>query len=130
MRKLGSLYLLTAVISGYWEVYLMLRPLIGGPSSPWYEITLAASVVLLVAGIFTMLNPAKWPRVMGLAASLVLAAWWIPAATYTVHHYLSPKGPAVSPVELLWPLLPGFLIMVSVTLGIVTFGYRRASRNS
>jgi len=71
----GVLYIVTALISGYWEISLMLRPLIGGPWSWWYVITLGASVLLLVGGIHTVAPQIRWGWLVGLAVIVPLVLW-------------------------------------------------------
>jgi len=163
----GVLYVVTALVSGYWEVSLMLRPLIGGPWSWWYMIMLGASVLLLVGGasaiapqfqdgwfvtlaaivplllgvlfrhwswvwlvfiVATVLvawgalalaSALQRGWVVALIASLLLAAWWVPASIRIFGAYLSPR-PLGSPstAELLWALTPVLLIVASVIVGV------------
>lgn len=164
----GILYVVTAIVSGYWEVSLMLRPLIGGPWSWWYMIMLGASVLLLVGGVHTVAPQVREGWLVALAAivplllgglfrywswvwlifivatvlvawgtltlasvlqrgwvvaflaSVLLAAWWVPASVRTFDAYLSPRPPSnPNPTELLWALTPALLIIASVILGVV-----------
>jgi hypothetical protein len=71
----GILYVVTALVSGYWEVSLMLRPLIGGPWSWWYVIMLGASVLLLVGGVHTVAPQVKWAWLVVLAVIASLVLW-------------------------------------------------------
>ena len=130
MLALGILYVLTAVVSGCWELYLMLRPTIGGPWSWWYPITLVASVLLLVGGILTMVSGVRPARLLVLAGSLVLAGWWIPATIHSVRLYFSPTAPTSDPKELLWVLVPVLLVVTSLIAGIALFGYQGASHGA
>ena len=71
----GVLYVVTALISGYWETSLMLRPLIGGPWSWWYIIMLGASVLLLVGGVHTVAPQVRWGWLVALAVVVPLVLW-------------------------------------------------------
>jgi hypothetical protein len=149
----GVLYAVTAIVSGYWEVSLMLRPLIGGPWSWWYMIMLGASVLLLVGGVHAVAPQVKWAWLVALAvvvslvlwslfrdgswgvltlastlqrgslvaviASVALAAWWVPASVRTLSAYSSPRPSSPDPAELLWALVPIFLIIASIITGVV-----------
>jgi hypothetical protein len=130
MLAIGILYLLTAIISGCWELYLMLRPTIGGPWSWWYPITLVASVLLLLGGIVTMVSGARSARFVALASSLVLAGWWIPATILSVRLYFSPTAPTSDPNELLWLLVPVLFVLASAIAGIVLFRQAIAIRKA
>ncbi len=71
----GILYVVTAIVSGYWEISLMLRPLIGGPWSWWYMIMLGASVLLLVGGVHVVAPQVKWAWLLALAVVASLVLW-------------------------------------------------------
>jgi len=107
----GILYVLAALVSGYWEFNLLLRPLIGGPSSWWYPVTLASSLVLLIGGILTLASHMKNAWLVVLVASLVLASWWLPASAHTLRVYFSPRPPTPNPSELFWALVPAALVI-------------------
>ncbi len=130
MLALGVLYVLTALVSGCWELYLMLRPTIGGPWSWWYPITLVASVVLLVGGILTLVGGIRSARSVAPAGSFVLAGWWIPATIHSVRVYFSPNAPTSDPRELLWVLIPVLLVMASLVAGVALFSYQGASHGA
>jgi hypothetical protein len=72
----GTLFLVTALVTGYWEFYLMVRPLIGGPWSWWYPTMFGASTLLLVGGILLILPRMKkaWLVALALAVPLILCA--------------------------------------------------------
>jgi hypothetical protein len=117
----GVLYVLTALVTGGWELYLMLRPMAGGPWSWWYPITFTASVLLLIAGLVSFVSGIKSGRVVALTGSLVLAGWWVPATVHSVRVYFSPKGPTSDPRELLWVLVPILLVLASLVAGALPF---------
>jgi len=71
----GVLYVATALVSGYTEVSLMLRPLIGGPWSWWYVIMLGASILLLVGGVHTVAPHVRWGWLVALAVIVPLVLW-------------------------------------------------------
>lgn len=71
----GVLYVVTALVSGYWASYLIGRASIGGPSSWWYPITLGASVLLLVGGVHTALPDLKRSWLVAIAAGVSLLPW-------------------------------------------------------
>jgi hypothetical protein len=130
MLALGVLYVLTALASGRWELYLMLRPTIGGPWSWWYPIALAASCALLVGGILTLVSGIRPARSVVLAGSLVLTGWWIPATIYSARLYLSPNALTANPRELLWVLIHFVLVLASLTAGVAMFSYRGVSHGT
>lgn len=49
--SLGTLYPVTAFMTGYMVLYLMLETIYGGPWSWWYPIMLGASILLLAGGV-------------------------------------------------------------------------------
>jgi hypothetical protein len=120
-RTAGILYVVTAFVSGYWEFNLMMRPLIGGPSSWWYPVTLGASVLLLAGGILTLVSQMKSGRLVAFVASLVLSAWWIPASVHTLRVYFSPRPLSPNPSELFWALSPILLIVASLIVGVAVW---------
>lgn len=71
----GVLYVATALVSGFWEISLMLRPLIGGPWSWWYVLTLGASVLLLVGGVHTVVPEVRGAWLVALAVIVPLVLW-------------------------------------------------------
>jgi len=71
----GILYIVTAIVSGYWEASLMLRPLIGGPWSWWYIIMLGASVLLLVGGVHSIAPQVRCGWLVALAVIVPLILW-------------------------------------------------------
>lgn len=71
----GVLYAVTALVSGYWELSLMLRPFIGGPWSWWYMIMLGASVLLLVGGVYTFAPQVRSGWLVALATIVPLPLW-------------------------------------------------------
>ncbi len=123
----GMLYVFTALVSGYWEFNLMLRPLIGGPASFWYPVTLCASVVLLIGGLLILMSRTKVGGPLALLAGLVLAAWWIPASVHTTGAYLSSSPPTPDLAEFVWTLVPGILILVSLIIGVALWKVGRLS---
>jgi hypothetical protein len=127
-RTAGILYVVSAFVSGYWEFNLMMRPLIGGPSSWWYPVTLGASAVLLVGGILTLVSQMKSGWLLAFLANLVLAAWWIPASVHTIRTYFSPRPLSPNPGELFWALVPILLIVASLIGGVAVWKSRGASK--
>jgi len=123
----GVLYVLTALVSGYWEFNLLMRPLIGGPSSLWYPITLGTSVVLLIAGLLVVVSRTKSSRLVALVATLVLAVWWIPASMHTVDLYFSSRPPAPDSGGLVWTLVPGILVVISLIIGVASWKFLAAT---
>jgi hypothetical protein len=73
----GILYVLTAVLSGYWEISLILRSMVGGPWSWWYVVMLGGSVVLLVGGLHTTAPVVKWPWLISVVVTLSLVLWGV-----------------------------------------------------
>lgn len=73
-HAVGTLLLVTALVTGYWEFYLMVRPSIGGPWSWWYPTMFGASILQLVGGILLLLPRMKkrWLVVLALAVPLIL----------------------------------------------------------
>jgi len=75
-RTVSMLYFVTAFVTGYWECYLLVRPVNGGPWSWWFPITLGASIVLLIGGILTIVPRMKnkWLVVIALVVPLLLCS--------------------------------------------------------
>ncbi len=75
-QTVGILFLLTAFVTGYWEFYLMVRPLIGGPWSWWYPIMFGASILLLVGAVLVLLPRMKsrWLVALAVAVPLILCS--------------------------------------------------------
>jgi len=94
---LGTLFVVTALATGYWECFLMMRQVIGAPGSAWYPLTLGASIVLLSGGILTLF-PAT--RVVWLVAIAIL----IPFALCV-------------PLGVTWPCM-----VFSLATGLATWG--------
>ena len=116
----GILYVATALISGYLEVSLSLRPLIGGPWSWWYAAILGASVMLLVGGVLSIASQMKSAWFVALLASLLLGAWWVPATAHTLRVYFSPRPPSPNPSELFWALIPVVLVIASLVAAVLS----------
>ena len=74
-RAAGVLYVVTALISGYWETSLTLRPLIGGPWSWWYVIALGGSVILLAGGVHALAPRLTRGLLVTLVSGVSLALW-------------------------------------------------------
>lgn len=72
-QTVGTLFLVTALISGYGEWYLMSLTILGGPWSWWYPVMFGASIVLLVGGILTLLPRMRrvWLTAIAVALPLV-----------------------------------------------------------
>jgi hypothetical protein len=66
------LYASAALVSGGWELYLMMRPLIGGPQSWWYPVMFGASILLLVGVIYTLFPRLKKPWLIVLVSAVPL----------------------------------------------------------
>jgi hypothetical protein len=75
MRRavVGSLYVVTAVITGYWALRLMFLPLSGGPQSWWPPIMLGASILLLGGGMHVVVPQVRGVWLVLFAAVLPLA---------------------------------------------------------
>jgi hypothetical protein len=116
----GVLYIVTALVSGYWEFNLTMRPLVGGPSSWWYPVTLGASVVLLVGGVLSFASQVRSAWLVVFLASLLLGAWWVPASAHTLRVYFSPRPPSPNPSELLWALTPAVLVIACLVAAAVS----------
>jgi hypothetical protein len=71
----GIVYALTAIVSGYWEMSLILRPTIGGPWSWWYMIMLSASVLLLIGGVHVVAPQMKSASLVVLSVVVSLVLW-------------------------------------------------------
>jgi len=74
-RTAGILYVVTALVSGYWASYLIGRASIGGPWSWWYVTTLGASVLLLVGGVHIVLPQVRRGWLVAIAAGISLLPW-------------------------------------------------------
>lgn len=74
-RAAGVLYVVTALVSGFWASYLIGRASIGGPWSWWYVVTLGASVLLLVGGVHTVLPQVRRDWLVAIAAGISLLPW-------------------------------------------------------
>ena len=70
------MYVVTAVITGYWALRLMFLPLNGGPQSSWPPIMLGASILLLGGGIHVVVPQVRgaWLVLFAAALPLVLCA--------------------------------------------------------
>jgi hypothetical protein len=129
-RTVSILYFVTAFVTGYWECYLLVRPINGGPWSWWYPITLGASIVLLVGGIFTIAPRTKqvWLVALALAIPLLLCSpfgWSWSCARY-----------AVSLALLTWGVLAlasafkqAWLVAVAASLVLASWWLRAAAYN-
>jgi hypothetical protein len=76
MKKVtGVLHVLTALVTGFWAIYLIGLPSIGGPWSWWYPINLAASILLLVGGLHIAAPQLKHLWLLAVAFGLSLLCW-------------------------------------------------------
>jgi hypothetical protein len=71
-RGSSALYGAAAFVSGYWELYLMMRPLVGGLQSWWYPIMFGASILLLVGAIYTFRPQIKKGWLIAMASAIPL----------------------------------------------------------
>jgi hypothetical protein len=69
----GGLYVVTAVITGYWALRLMFLPLNGGPQSWWPPIMLGTSILLLGSGMHVVVPQVRGVWLVLFAAVLPLA---------------------------------------------------------
>jgi hypothetical protein len=70
----GVLHVLTALVTGFWAIYLIGLPSIGGPWSWWYPINLAASILLL-GGLHIAVPQLKQWWLLAVAFGLSLLCW-------------------------------------------------------
>jgi hypothetical protein len=85
MRSIaGIVQVLTALVTGWWELYLLFTPVNGGPWSRWYPITFGASNLLLAGGVLTLFPRLHKGWLVAVAAIVPLfyfagesLYWWI-----------------------------------------------------
>ena len=68
----GILNVVTAFLTGYMVLYVMLQTVNGGPWSWWYPIMLGASILLLVGGVHVVASGVKKGSLVALAGVLPL----------------------------------------------------------
>lgn len=83
----GALYVVTAIVTGSWSVYLIGCVSIGGPSSGWYVITLGASILMLIGGIHVLLPRLRRVWLLAIALAVSTLPWnldgWLSALVVT-----------------------------------------------
>jgi hypothetical protein len=72
-RSVGGLYIVTALLTGYWEFSIMMQTAIGRPWSWWYPVTFGASILLLLGGISTIFSRVRKEWILILAIIVVMA---------------------------------------------------------
>jgi len=76
MRRLaGTIYIVTALVTGYWGLVAMFTPS-GGGGMFWWPLTMfGAPILLLVGGILTFFPQAKKGWLVGLVGAILFATW-------------------------------------------------------
>ena len=75
-RSVGGLYIVTALLTGYWEFSIMMQTAIGRPWSWWYPVTFGASILLLLGGISTVFSRVRkeWTLILTFIVVMVFCA--------------------------------------------------------
>ncbi len=71
----GFLHVLTALVTGFWAIYLIALPSVGGPWSWWYPVNLAASILLIVGGLHIAIPQLKQFWLLTVALGLSIICW-------------------------------------------------------
>jgi hypothetical protein len=74
-RLTGILHVVTALVTGFWAIYLIGLPSVGGPWSWWYPVNLAASILLIVGGLHIVVSQLKQFWLLTVAVGLSLLCW-------------------------------------------------------
>ena len=76
-RSVGGLYIVTSLLTGYWEFSIMMQTTIGRPWSWWYPVAFGASILLLLGGISTVFSRVRkeWTLILTFIVVMVFCAF-------------------------------------------------------
>ena len=74
-QTVGILYVVTAIVSGYWGLRVMFTPSFGGRFFWWPLIFFGAPILLLVGGILTLFPQLKKRWLLALTGTIFFLIW-------------------------------------------------------